>query len=397
MRHVALLIETSRAYGRGLLNGIARYNFEKNNWWVHFQPYGLFEPVPSWFMKWHGDGILARIDNPQIAEAVMAHNAPVIDLRNMLDLGFPPFGASNTEVAEMAFEHFQERGIRNFAFYGEPSGTYRYDDQRCSEFQKKVAEVGRECHVYHYTKRSREALNWDLRLEGLGEWIRDLPKPVGILGCHDGQGQELLDACRATEIVVPNEVAVLGVDNDPYICGLSIPPLSSIDLNTDRIGYEAAATLDKMMDDPNFSLGEMLFSPRIVATRQSTDLLAIDDPDIVAAIRFIREKACSGITVEDVTRTVLLSRSTLNRQFKALVNQSPKAMILRTQLEFARQYLVETDLAVAVVSERCGFSKAKYFHEVFHRRVGVTPREFRLANRQPRSPAASHLPEDPAP
>ena len=129
MRHVALIIETSRAYGRGLLNGVARYNFEKNNWWVHFQPYGLFEPVPQWFRKWSGDGILARIDNPQIAEAVMSHNVPVIDLRNMLEQNFPPFGASNFAVAEMAFEHFQERGIRNFAFYGEPQGTYRHDDQ----------------------------------------------------------------------------------------------------------------------------------------------------------------------------------------------------------------------------------------------------------------------------
>jgi LacI family transcriptional regulator len=393
MRHVALIIETSRAYGRGLLNGIARYNFEKNNWWVHFKPYGLSEPVPRWFTKWRGDGILARIDNPHIAKAVLAHEVPVIDLRNMLDLNLPPFGASNVGVAEMAFEHFQERGIRTFAFYGEPQGTYRYDDQRCAAFQEQVTAAGRECHVYHYTQDSQEATDRDLRVERLGEWIQGLPKPVGILGCHDGQGQELLDASRARDIIVPNEVAVLGVDNDPYICGLSIPPLSSIDLNTDRIGYEAAATLDRMMEDPEYSFGETLFPPRLVVTRQSTDLLAIDDPNVVAAIRFIRDRACSGITVEDVIRAVPLSGSTLSRKFKALLNQSPKSMILRTQLETARQYLVETDLSVTTVSDRCGFSESKYFHEVFHRRVGVTPREFRLANRQPRSPAESQLQE----
>ncbi len=394
MRHVALIIETSRAYGRGLLNGIARYNFEKRNWWIHFRPYGLSEPVPRWFEKWRGDGILARIDNRRIAETVLGHGVPVIDLRHALtDLQLSPFGASNSAVAQMAFEHLRDRGLRHFAFYGEPPGTYRYDDERRVEFSRRVTEAGLDCHVYSYSKGSPEVTNWDLRQERLGQWIRELPKPVGILGCHDAQGQELIDACRASDIVVPDQVAVLGVGNDPYTCGLSIPPLSSVDLNTERVGYEAAATLDKMMDDTDYSHPGKLIPPRYVVTRQSTDLLAVDDPEIVAAIRFIREKACAGITVEDVLRTVPLSRSTLNRRFRELLDRSPKAEILRTQFELARRLLIETDLAVATVSERCGFNEAKYFYEVFHRRMGMTPREFRLANCPPKSPATS-VPSD---
>jgi len=383
MRHVALIIETSRAYGRGLLNGIAKFHSEHRSWWIHSKPYGLSEPVPSWFLKWRGDGILARIDNRQIAEEILRHDVPVIDLRNAYsDLDLPPFGASNAAVAEMAFEHLRTRGLRHFAFYGEPPKTYRYDDERRETFVRHVKQSGFECNVYEYADEAPEATNWDLRQERLGDWLRGLPKPIGVLGCHDGQGQEILDACRSQNLTVPDDVAVLGVDNDPYLCGLSIPPLSSIDLNTERIGYDAAAELEKMMSDPNYTRSETLFPPRYVATRQSTDLLSVDDADTAAAIRFIRDRACSGITVTDVIQEVAVSRSTLNRRFREQLGRSPKAEILRVQLEQARRLLIETELAVAAVAARSGFSEAKYFHEVFHRRVGMTPRDFRLSQQQ---------------
>ncbi len=380
MRNVALIIETSSSYGRGLLKGIARYNFEKGDWVIHFRPYGLSESVPRWFQLWHGDGILARIDNPLVAEAVLSHGVPVIDLRNKLDLNIPPFGTSNSAVSAMAFEHFRDCGLRNFAFYGEPSGTYRYDDDRRMGFQNRVTQAGCDCHIFCYEEDSPEATDGDLRQDRLSEWILSLPKPIGILCCHDEQGQELVDVCRICDVKVPGQVAVLGVDNDPFICGLSIPTLSSIDLNTDRIGYEAAATLDKMMSIPDYSFSGELIPPRIVITRKSTDLLASDDPEIVQAVRFIRKNACLGISVDDVIHAIPMSRSTLNRRFKALFDQSPKAVIIRTQLDLARRALIETDLAISVVSCRCGFSDAKYFHEVFLRRVGVTPHQFRMTH-----------------
>lgn len=380
MKNIALIIETSKSYGRGLLSGIVRYNSENNNLGIHFRPYDFSESVPLWFTKWQGDGILARIDNPLLAEAVLAHGVPVIDLRKKLDLDLAPFGACNASVAGMAFDHFRDCGLRNFAFYGEPSGEYRYDEERCRSFRHRSSQAGFECHVFDYQENSPEAANWDIRQTQLSDWILGLPKPIGILACHDEHGQELIDACRNCNVLVPDQVAVLGVDNDPYICGLSIPTLSSIDLNTERIGYEAAATLDKMISDPNYSRVTKLIPARYVVTRKSTDLLTSDDPAVISAVQFIREKACLGITVDDVIHAVPLSRSTLNRRFKALFDRSPKAVIIRAQLDAACRLLIETDLAISTVSSRCGFSDAKYFHEVFHKRVGMTPRTYRLTN-----------------
>jgi LacI family transcriptional regulator len=302
----------------------------------------------------------------------------VIDLRNALpDLNLPPFGASNKAVSALAFDHLLDCGLRNFGFFGSPARQYRYDDERRDEFQRTVEEAGFTCHVYADSTNPVESCDWHVQQQRLGDWVSQLPKPVGILSCHDEQGQELLDACRARSIVVPDEVAVLGVDNDPYFCNLSIPPLSSIDLNTQKIGYDAAAMLDRMMNQSLTSYPSTVLPPRYVVTRQSTDLLAVDDDDILTAIRFIRGNACAGITIDDVLKQVAVSRSTLNRRFKEVFGRSPKTEIVRTQLEHARKLLIETDLSVASIAARCGFSEAKYFYDVFHRRVGTTPREFR--------------------
>lgn len=145
------------------------------------------------------------------------------------------------------------------------------------------------------------------------------------------------------------------------------------------------------MDNPKSPQSGKLIPPRSVVTRQSTDLLAIDDPEIAAAIRFIRGKACTGITVDDVLQAIAVSRSTLNRHFKELLGRSPKVEIVRTQLEHARKLLIETDLTVAAVAARCGFSEAKYFHDVFHRHVGTTPREFRVTHYDPKRFAEAPL------
>jgi LacI family transcriptional regulator len=277
----------------------------------------------------------------------------------------------------MAFDHLVDCGLRNFAFYGSPARKYRYDDERRDEFKRTVEQAGFPCHVYHDSHDALRSGDWRLRQQQLGDWVSQLPKPIGILSCHDEQGQALLDACRARQIVVPDQVAVLGVDNDPYFCNLSIPPLSSIDLNTQKIGYDAAAMLDRMMNSGSTSYPATVLPPRYVVTRQSTDMLAVDDHDVLAAIRFIRSHACAGITIDDVLKQVAVSRSTLNRRFRDVFGRSPKYEIVRTQIERARTLLIETNLSVASIATRCGFSEAKYFYDVFHRRVGTTPREFR--------------------
>jgi LacI family transcriptional regulator len=217
----------------------------------------------------------------------------------------------------------------------------------------------------------------------MAQWIRGLPKPVGIMTCHDDRGHQVLDACRRANVSVPDAVAVIGVDNDPFLCNLCTPPLTSIDVNASLIGYEAAAQLAAMMRGARPRRQPLLLGPpRGVAPRQSTDMLAIDDAEVASAIRFVRENAVKGITVEEVLKRALRSPSTLERRIKKLLGRTIKAEITRVKLSRARLLLCETELSVANISLRCGFSEPRYFCEVFRNHEGMTATSFRQKFRE---------------
>lgn len=382
-KRVAVLIETSRAYGRGLLHGVSRFFSENGSWSTYFEPHDLEVALPAWLKSWDGDGILARITSRKMASALAATGLPLIDLRGGdRSLGLPPFGPNNRSICEMAFEHLHRLGLEEFAFCGEPRGYHYYDDERADFFQEVVKKNGFNCHLFRHRYRKRSAKNWEKDQEHLQAWLKSLPKPIGIMACHDDRGQQLLDACRRGDLRVPEEVAVIGVDNDAFLCGLSIPSLSSIDVNSQRIGYEAALLLDRMMrgkvqfEKPKCS-EPRYFEPAGVVVRQSTDIRACDDRQIASAVTFIQQNACRGITVMEVEKQIPLSRSLLNRRFKRIVGRSPKEEILRVRVEIAKQMLIDTGLPIDAISRNTGFSQSKYFTEVFRKRTGSTPLAFR--------------------
>jgi LacI family transcriptional regulator len=208
-----------------------------------------------------------------------------------------------------------------------------------------------------------------------------LPKPVGIMGCYDIRGRELLNACREAGIAVPFEVAVVGVDNDELICELAEPRLSSVIPNVHRTGYEAAALLDRMMSGEHVPPGAYLIPPLGVATRQSSDMLAIDDPEIAKALQFIRQHACEGIKVEDILETLPLSRRIFESRFKQLTARTPHEEILRVQIDRVKQLLTQTDMSHEAIAHRCGFRHAEYMSVAFKRVVGMPPGRFRDAGR----------------
>jgi LacI family transcriptional regulator len=390
--HVAVLIETSRAYGRGLLEGVARYNRQHGPWSLYFEPHGLDDAPPRWLSGWKGDGILARINTPRVARAVLATRLPAVDLRRGVPgLALPFIGVHNEAVARMAFEHLADRGLRHFAVCGLAPGVYHYLDVRCEFFRRKVEAAGHDCHVYS-PNFGRRRPTWEEEQDEIVAWLRGLPRPVGVMACNDDRGLQILDACRRAGVTVPEEAAVIGVDNDTVLCNMADPPLSSIDVNPVQIGYEATALLDRLMRQPRkrsrrpVSL-EMV--PRGIVTRQSSDVLAVGDPDVAAAVRFIRANACRGIGVGDVLRHVPLSRSALERRFKIVLRRSPKEEILRVQLDRARHLLGESDLPLEVVADRCGFSSCKYFGDAFRRELGVRPGAFRKRSQS----AAAAAPE----
>jgi LacI family transcriptional regulator len=373
---VAILIETSRAYGRGLLEGVARYVREHGPWSIYFRPHGLGDPPPAWLRSWRGHGILARIDDRRLARAARATGVPVIDLRGRLpDLGLPRVGIDNHTLARLAFDHLRERGLRHFAFCGLRRGEHRHMDWRRDDFVKLVQAAAMTCAVYE--PPGRRPLSWEQEQQAMASWLAAVPKPVGVMACNDDWGQQVLDACLRGNMPVPDAVAVISVENDPIVCSLATPPLTSIDVNPQRVGYEAAALLERLMaGQPAPADGIYLDLGRVV-TRQSTDVLAIDDAELARAVRFIRTHACDGINVEDVLAATCLSRSVLERRFKQMLGRTPKAEILTVQIERARQLLAETDLALDAVARQAGFRGEKYFGDIFHRKVGVRAGAYR--------------------
>ncbi|HMP05149.1 MAG TPA: XylR family transcriptional regulator [Lacipirellulaceae bacterium] len=382
--HVALLIETSREYARGLLRGVARYHQEHGPWSIFFEPHGLDDPPPVWLKTWRGDGILARIDNQRMADAVLQTGIPAVDVRGAIPgLGLPFIGVDNRPVARLAFDHLRNCGLGNFAFCGLPRGANPPQDLRGDYFVQLVEEAGFECHVLLGPGRRRRAPDWERSQQETAAWLRTLPKPVGIMTCHDDRGNQVIEACRRAGLRVPDDAAVIGVDNDPLLCNLCTPPLTSIDINSPQIGYDAAAQLAALMAGGKPPSQPVLMGqPRGVAARRSTDMLAIDDEEVASALRFVHENATKGITVQDVLARAARSPTTLERRVKRLLGRTIKAEITRVKLTRARLLLCETELSVARIAERCGFSEARYFCGVFRSNEGMTATAYRKGFRE---------------
>lgn len=382
-RRVALLVESSRSYGRGLLRGIAEYARVHDSWSVTLDDRGLWEETPAWFRGWSGDGVIARADPRRVGRRVTALGAPVVYVRGAYSSPLLPLVDTDEEqTVRLAFDHLAERGFREFAFCGFVGVDY--SDFRTLLFTRLA---GGRCHVYHPPAWSRgptaelERANLSFQ-KHLAGWLKGLPKPVGVMACNDIRGQQVLDACRDAGVAVPDEVAVVGVDNDELLCDLCTPALSSVVPDTRRIGYEAAALLDRLMAGGPPPAAVVRVPPLGVVTRRSTDVLAVDNPEVAAAARFIRDHFCEGITVRDVLAHVGCSRSTLERGFARAVGRTPKAEIIRLRLERVKQLLAGTDYPLARVAVMTGFEYPEYLSVVFRREIGQTPGQYRQSVRR---------------
>ncbi|UUO04381.1 substrate-binding domain-containing protein [Blastopirellula sp. J2-11] len=375
---VALLIETSREYGRGLLRGISRFQREHGPWSIYFQPRGANEPVPTWLSTWNGDGILARIEDRRMARAIQKTGVPAVDLRFAVpNLGMPGVGVDNLALVRLALDHFLDRGFTRFAFCGYPTGDFIWMDLRAKLFHDQVIQEGYRCEVFQQNLKTGKRLTWDQDQRQLIRWIRKLEKPVAIMACNDNRGQQLLDACRRADVDVPDNISVLGVDNDEFLCGLSTPPLSSIDINSERIGYYAAEVLQSMMNGDPAPSEPVLFPAEAVIARTSTDSFAVEDEEFAAVLRYLRENACKGIRMADITKATGMERRTIERRMKATLGRSPKDELMRIKIEESRQLLARTDMSIKNIAQAAGFSNSRYFSRVFQTRVGTTPNAYR--------------------
>jgi len=376
-RQVAVLIETSNAYARGLLQGVVHYIREHRPWSFHLMEQGRGDDPPPWLAGWDGDGIIARIETPRIARAVVRTGLPAVDLSAArLVPALPWVETNDEEIARLAADHLLERGFKRFAFCGD--ARFNWSVWRETQFVARLRAAGQDCVCYRPT-----ALAGDVAAEAgnLARWLRELPKPVGLMACYDIRGQQVLDACRSAGLAVPDDVAVIGVDNDTLLCELASPPLSSVIPNAHGAGYAAAALLDRLMAGKRVAATAHLIAPLGLAERQSTDVLAVDDREVARAVQFIREHASEGINVGDVLRTVPLSRRVLEQRFQRLLGHTPREEILHVRLNRVKQLLAETDLPLYLVAERTGFEHVEYLSVLFKRETGRTPSAFRAGAR----------------
>lgn len=386
-RSVALLVETSNAYARGLLDGIIAYQREHELWSIYVGEQERGAVPPSWLKNWKGDGIIARIETDAIATAVRRTKVPMVDVSAARRVpGIPWVETDDRAIARLAARHLIDRGFRALAYCGEPQ--FNWSRWRQQQFTTAAEDAGCECHVFDGKSRQDKDYSWMRERRRLTSWVDALPKPVGVMACYDFKGQQLLDVCRERDIAVPEQVAVVGVDNDARLCRLCTPPLSSVIPDTHRTGYEAAQILDRVMQGERVGNDGLLIPPLGVAERQSTDVYAIDDDDIVTALRYIREHACEGITVADVLRMVPLSRRMLEHRFQKLVRRTPHAEIIRIRMERADRLLRETELSLAEIAKRAGFADANYLSVAFKKYTGIAPRDYRKEHRTSAVPEA---------
>jgi LacI family transcriptional regulator len=384
-RHrVALLIESSRAYGRGLLRGIAQYSRIRGDWSLYHQERNLASQAPRWLEQWSGDGIIARVETGELAELIRHKNLPTIDLRGRHHLpAMPLIETDDYQVVRLAMEHLLARSFENIAYCGFEG--VNYSERRHQAFVRLVEQHAVTSFVYEGPPVGEAADTSDIESRGMlyeqrvGEWIASLPKPVGLVACNDIRAQQVLNACREVGVAVPEEVAVIGVDNDELICELCEPSLSSVEPDTQRIGFEAAAKLHQMMAGEAASFEMREIEPCRVVDRVSTDVQALADPEVAAAVQYIRERADQGINVQHLVQRASISRSLLERRFVNQLGRTPKAEIIRVRLERVKQLLRETDLSLERIAELTGFKYHEYMATLFRQKVGQTPGAYRAA------------------
>lgn len=375
--HVALIVETSKVYGREILLGISRYLAIHGPWSIFAQERGQDDGDPEWLPRWKGDGIITRSLDSALCRKAQQRGIPVVSVRHLLEKPeFPTVFPDQAIIAERVATHFLTRGFRRFGYCGVP-GNKRWERARFAAFTAIIEQKGGSWHEYNPASAPGTKSSWEQEQAAMITWLQQLPKPVGIMTAHDSQGVQILDACRRADIQVPDDVAVVSVDNDPVLCELANPPLSSVDQNAQKLGFEAAALLDRMMRGEKVESTNRFFEPGEVVTRQSSDVIAVKDPHVSKAVRYIRENACGEIDSLRIARAAGQSRRSLEKKFQTHIGRTPMEEVHALRLRRIKQLLVETDCILPFIAEQSGFAYHEYMSRFFKKQTGMTPGEYR--------------------
>jgi LacI family transcriptional regulator len=382
---VAIFFESSAVNDRRITRGIIKYSALCGPWLFYskMHPFYMLQGRDAWRKKilpelrtWRPDGIIAHVDTTK-AQELMELGVPIIlqPLREPVRLGSSVLGDDNQAVGEMGAKYLLELGFKNYAFCGFPD-VY-WSEERSKSFAERICQAGLEPYIYEPPESHRRSFVEEDR-EFLCEWLISMPKPIAVMACNDIRGQQVVDACSLRGIITPDEVAVLGVDNDDLICDSTNPPLSSVALGTEKAGYEAAQLLDRMMHrKKKRKWPKTTIHPTHIMSRQSTDILAIDDPEVAMAVRFIRTHRRSEIGVHEVVDATTLARRALEQRFKTILKRSVYQEIRRVRVEQVAQMLLETTMPVYKIALTLGYSSSEHIARPFRKEKGMSPQEYR--------------------
>jgi len=345
VRQIAVLVETDDSWGRDVVQGIAEYAQMFGPWMLLVAPrdgQGRLR-LPD---GGAGHGIIARLGSPAMAEHVRSAGVPAVDTDTIACAVWTGRVATDdAHRARLALEHLRNRGFERFAYFAPPSR--RYSSLRGRQFLAAAAAAGFDCAEYKPGYRPGRKIGFAEQQRLIDRWLGGLSRPVGVFTVDADRGRQLAETCQLAGVAVPDEVAILAGDTDDLMCNVSSPPLSSVLLNSRRIGYRAAELLDRLMAGRRVPRKPILVEPLGVIARQSTDTLAIDDAEVVSAIRFIRTHAAAGINIGDVLEEVPVSRRSLELRFRKVLGRSPAEEIRHVKLEKAKGLLAESELPMA--------------------------------------------------
>lgn len=384
-RKIILVMETSRAYERSILRGIARYARMHGPWVFHRSApfyWGANETKKSLdsLLRLGVDGIVLRERrNCDQMERILSLGLPVV----VSPFTEPFAGLANiltddVAIGRMAAEYLLHRGFRQFAYCGF-GDSFFWSRERGRSFCRRIREAGFETRRYEY-EQSESALrrSWEAEQGILVKWLKSLPKPVGVMACNDDRSQYILEACKLADVQVPEQVAVIGAGNDDLICDLAAPPLSSVALSTQKAGYEAAEALDALMNSRTIPGGTIVVRPSHVVTRRSTDVFAIADRCVLDVLRHIHARARrEPVQVEDLLKWVPVSRRSLYDRFAQVLGRSVHDEIKRVRMDECARLLISTELPISEIASQLGYPDAKNLARYFRQSMGLSPLEYR--------------------
>lgn len=378
---IALFLEKSRYYGRELIRGIAQYSRLFGPWSFYYDDQFYSgdkrKNVIPFLKEWGVDGIVAR-DFKGIAPLIEL-GVPIISARNFHNLeDMVQIVTDDERTGRLAFEHYRDKGFKNLAFCG--FSNMPWSGKRRDGFIAAGGDLNSRIAIFD-TNSSARMLRRGVEYAKIADWLKSLPKPLGVFCCNDDRGYDVIEACKMAKLEVPYEVAVLGIDDDPQVCDLCNPPLSSISLGIEKAGFETAEVLDGLIKGKTAESSEIVVKTLGVTVRHSTDFFAIEDEEVSAAVSFIFNRLPDNISVDDVAEATTLSRRGLEVRFRKSLNLTIADEIRRVRIDNSKKHLRESDFSISRIAEITGYSSTPYFSAAFSKVTGVSPLHYRKSCR----------------